>query len=270
MKLFYRKYGKGAPFVIVHGLYGASDNWVSVAKVLADYFEVYVIDQRNHGHSPHSEEHNYKLLTLDLLEFLDTHEIQKAIFLGHSMGGKTVMFFAAEYPERVNRLIIADIAPKSYIQLHEKQLRSLNHDLIMDAMLSVDFSKVQKRENVEEQLSASIPEPRIRQFLLKNLHRNKNNTFEWILNLKALKNNLYEILDGLNVENFKNGYGVVGFPTLFLKGGNSDYITNEDDKLIRTIFTYAEIETIPNAGHWLHAEQPEIFVKKILEFIFGI
>ncbi len=268
MELFFRKYGEGPAIIIVHGLYGASDNWVTVAKALSDNFEVYLIDQRNHGRSPHHPEHSYDAMKDDLLEFMDQHELEKATIIGHSMGGKTAMFFAKEYPERITNLMIIDIAPKSYAIADADKRTTINHDRIINAMLSIDFSTVTTRDEVEKQLEVQLPTERVLKFLMKNLHRNKDNTFNWSVNFKALKENLPHILDGLNEKDFERGRGITGFPVLFVKGANSDYITQDDfDQLILTIFPFAELVSIPNAGHWVHAEQPKLLIKNIKYFL---
>ncbi len=261
MDLFFRKYGEGPPLIIIHGLYGSSDNWVGIGRKLAKNFEVFLIDQRNHGKSPHSSDYTYQLLREDLREFMDKQSIQKAIIIGHSMGGKTAMFFAADYPERVSHLIIADISPRSYKSTNSIQL--LAHSKIIRAMYNLDFYGISKRQEIDDILAKSIPENRIRQFLLKNIKRSKNNEYSWSLNIKAIRNELTNIMDGLD----KNQPEITGFPVLFIKGGNSDYILDEDKKAIQQIFPYSDIETIPNAGHWLHAEQPELFLQKVEDFI---
>lgn len=261
MKLFFRKYGQGPPLIIIHGLYGSSDNWVSIGRKLASNFEVFLIDQRNHGRSPHTTDHNYHVLKEDLREFMDQQAIDKAVILGHSMGGKTAMFFAADYPERISHLIVADISPRSYQTTNSHQL--LAHSTIIRAMYNIDFYGITSREEINTILAKTIPENRIRQFLLKNIQRSKDNQFSWSLNIKTIRNELANIMLGLD-ENQKE---ISGFPVLFLKGANSDYILQEDIKVIHEIFPYADIETIPNAGHWLHAEQPDLFLKKIQDFI---
>ncbi|MBU8892674.1 MAG: alpha/beta fold hydrolase [Bacteroidales bacterium] len=261
MKLFFRKYGQGPPLIIIHGLYGSSDNWVSIGRKLSENFEVFLIDQRNHGKSPHSSDHNYQLLKEDLREFMDKQAIEKAIIVGHSMGGKTAMFFAAHYPEKVSILIVADISPKSYKATNSGQL--LAHSTIIRVMYNLDFYGITSRQEIDDILAKSIPENRIRQFLLKNIKRSKDNEYSWSLNIKTIRNELANIMEGLD----ENQSEITGFPVLFLKGGNSDYILDEDTKAIQKIFPYADIETIPNAGHWMHAEQPELFLKKIENFI---
>ena len=261
MELFFRKYGQGPPLIIIHGLYGSSDNWVGIGRRLAENFEVFIIDQRNHGKSPHTSDHNYKLLKVDLLEFMDSQSIKKAIIIGHSMGGKTAMFLAANYPERVSHLIVADISPKSYKTTNSNQL--LAHTSIIRAMYNLDFYGISSRQEVDDILAKSISEGRIRQFLLKNIKRSKDNEYSWRINIRTIKNELKNIMEGLD----ENQPEITGFPILFIKGGNSDYIQKDDEKTIRKIFPFADIETIPNAGHWLHAEQPELFLEKINDFI---
>lgn len=261
MKLFFRKYGEGPPLIIIHGLYGSSDNWVSIGRKFSENFEVYLIDQRNHGRSPHSDEHNYLLLKKDLLEFMDDQNIEKAIIVGHSMGGKTAMFFAIDYPERVSNLVIADISPRSYKTTNSAQLKA--HSTIIRAMYNLDFYGISNRQEIDDILSKSIHDSRIRQFLLKNVKRSKDNSYSWSLNIKTIKNELPKIMEGLD----ENQSEITGFPVLFIKGQNSDYIQNKDEKIIKQVFPYADIESISNAGHWLHAEQPEVFFKKIEDFI---
>lgn len=266
MNLFYRKYGQGPTLIIVHGLYGASDNWVKIGKMLGEYFEVYIVDQRNHGRSPHHSEHNYHEMRSDLLEFMDYHSIDKALLLGHSMGGKTVMFFANEHPERVNGLIVVDVAPKSYAISAKSLKKTIDHHTIISAMKSVDFSIAKTRNDVEDSLKAYISSGRIRQFLMKNLQRNKDQSFNWSLNLNALQSNLDEILNGMDEKEFEKGNSIIGFPVLFIKGANSNYILDSDSALINKIFPYAEIITIEDSGHWLHVEKPDLLFESIIDF----
>ncbi len=265
MNLFFRKLGQGPPLIIIHGLYGSSDNWFTIGKKLAENFEVYLIDQRNHGQSPHTHEHNYILLKEDLREFMDQQSIEKAIILGHSMGGKTAMFFSADYPERISSLIVVDISPLSYLTTNSAQL--LQHKIILDSMLSIDFSNISSREQVDAILSESIQQNQVRQFLLKNIKRSKDNKFHWGLNISVLQNELPKIIDGMNINDFKNKKSITGFPVLFIKGSDSDYIQENDIKAILTIYPQAEFETINDAGHWVHAEQPKLFLKTVLQFL---
>ncbi len=266
MKLFYRKYGEGPSIIIIHGLYGASDNWAGIANMLGDHFEVFTIDQRNHGRSPHSPEHSYNLMKNDLLEFMDDHGIQESILLGHSMGGKTVMHFAASYPERVNGLIVVDIAPKSYASTSKSGNRSIDHQAIINALQKIDLGQVKTRTEADHQLKNDIASDKVRLFLLKNLHRNKDLSFTWSLNIDSLNKNLLEILEGIDQKRFENGNSVTGFPVLFIRGGNSPYVKDEDIILIKNIFVVADVVTIKDAGHWLHVEQPEQLVQTINEY----
>lgn len=268
MKLFYRKYGEASPpLIIVHGLYGSGDNWVSIARELASGFEVYVIDQRNHGQSPHSDQHDYAFLRDDLLAFFDQVAIEKAVLIGHSMGGKTVMNFAMKWPERVLSLISVDIAPKDYRELALKSHGAANHAKMIDAMLELDLTRAESREDLDQALSIKIGSERIRSFLMKNLRRNSDGSFSWRINLTALRENLDLIMDGLDAGQIIAEGGITGFPTLFVSGARSDYITTEDHQMIRSIFPVAEFVTIPESGHWVHAEQPALLVKNIKYFL---
>lgn len=267
MKLNYKIIGEGHPLLIVHGLYGSLDNWLSIAKELAKNFEVYIIDQRNHGNSPHANSHTYQDLKDDLLEFMDEHQIEKASLLGHSMGGKTVMFFATDYPERVSNLLVVDIAPKNYSKISDYAPQTIDHTCIVNAMLSIDLHAYKNRTEIDQKLSESITSNRVRQFLLKNLKRNENKEFAWKLNVKTISKFLPQIMDGIDGDRFSNGNGITGFPILFIRGEKSNYITDYDHTLIRNIFPHAEITNIPNAGHWVHAEQPKLLVKTVEYFV---
>ena len=267
MNLFFREEGEGLPIVIVHGLYGSSDNWLTVGKKLSARFKVYMIDQRNHGRSPNSEEHSYEVLKNDLAGFFDQHKIEKAILLGHSMGGKTTMCFAADYPERVEKLIVVDIAPKDYFLLKDESQYFL-HKNIMQAMLNIDFSRMTSRKDVENYLLERIDNVSIVQFLLKNVHRKKeSHQFEWRLNVEVLFDNLDEIISGVNAKWFDDRLPIFNYPVLFIKGANSNYILPEDYPSILSIYPDALIRVIPDAGHWLHAEQPQLFMEVLEQFL---
>jgi pimeloyl-ACP methyl ester carboxylesterase len=268
MELFFRKYGEaGPPLIIVHGLYGSGDNWVSIARELSDRFEVFVVDQRNHGQSPHSEVHDYPSMREDLREFMDSQGIRKAVLIGHSMGGKTVMHFAEAWPERVQSLISIDIGPKSYRNLALASRSAANHPAMIDAMRKLDLSKMETREEIDAALGPSIGSGRVRGFLLKNVRRDEDGNFTWRINLKALADNIDEIFEGMDREAIAARGGITGFPVLFISGENSDYIRVQDYSLLRDIFPTAEVVTIPGTGHWVHAEQPELLVKNIRYFL---
>jgi esterase len=270
MELSYRIMGQGPPMIILHGLYGSSDNWVSIGRAFSDKFEVYLVDQRNHGNSPHSREHNYTALRNDLYEFMETHKIEKAIIMGHSMGGKAAMFFAVAWPEKVQSLIIVDISTRSYKSLTQPVSQSLDHMNIINAMMAVDFSKVNDREDVNRMLSESLTSEKLRLFLLKNVKRSKEGQYGWKLNIQALHDQLPQIMEGLDTKPFMNGNGITGFPVLFIKAEKSGYIKEGDFTLIKTIFPMAEMVTIPGADHWVHVEMPELLIKTISYFVFGM
>ena len=253
--------------MIVHGLYGSSDNWVSIARDLEDRFEVFVVDQRNHGQSPHSPQHDYPSMREDLREFMDRQDIGKAVLIGHSMGGKTVMSFAEAWPERVQALISVDIAPRSYRNLALVSRSAANHANMIDAMMKIDLTGISSREEADRALAKSIGSARIRSFLLKNLRREPDGAFQWQINLEAISSNLEAIFDGMDREAIAARGGITGFPALFISGGNSDYIRTTDHQLIRDIFPAAEVVSVPGAGHWVHAEQPALLVKTIRYFL---
>jgi len=269
MELVFRKMGQGPPMIILHGLYGSSDNWLKIGKSFAGKFEVYLIDQRNHGNSPHTREHNYIVLRNDLHGFMENHGIEKAVILGHSMGGKVAMFFAVAWPEKVQSLIVVDISPRSYKSLTQPAPKSLDHLNIITSMMGIDFSKINDRNDVNQILAESIPSEKVRHFLLKNVKRNKDGSYRWKLNVKTLHDQLPQILDGLDPKPYMNGNGITGFPVLFIKAEKSGYIKEEDFALIKIIFPMAELVTIPNTDHWIHVEMPELLVKTISYFIFG-
>ncbi len=266
MELFYRKTGNGNPFIIVHGLYGASDNWLSIGKKLGKTHTVYMLDQRNHGLSPHHDEHSFKCMKQDLAEFMDQHKIEKAVLLGHSMGGKVAMSFAADYPEKIERLIVADIAPKDYLLLNENSQYYLHRNILL-AMIDIDFTQMESREDILYYLAEKIDDTRITQFLLKNVAKDKSSKlFKWRLNPEALYNYLDEIVGGVNKNWFSDLKPITNYPVKFIKGANSNYIQEGDFALIKEIYPDANIVTIPDAGHWLHAEQPKLFLKAITEY----
>jgi esterase len=243
MKLFYRQFGEGSPVIILHGLFGLSDNWVSIGKRISSRFSVYIPDLRNHGQSAHSNTFNYPAMTDDLLEFIEGHNLIKPILIGHSLGGKVAMNFALDHAGLIDQLVVIDISPRRY------PARSVHADII-DAMLSVDLSQVTSRSQVEVLLQNILPDNRIRQFILKNLYYRAPHVLDWRPNLQAINNNLEKIFDGIPVGRILNK------PALFVKGGLSDYITPSDEILIHEMFPLALIKTIPSATHWVHADAP--------------
>jgi esterase len=253
MDLNYKKLGTGQAFVILHGLFGSLDNWQTIGKKLSEDFTVYLVDQRNHGQSPHSETWNYEAMAEDIHGLFKKENISDAILLGHSMGGKTAMKFASEHPKLLKKLIVADIAPRYY---------ELRHDFVIDALESVDLNKVSSRKEVEDVLSQHISDFATKQFLLKNLYWKDldNKSLAWRFNLKIISKNIE------NVGTAIKPASPVKVPALFIRGAKSNYIQEEDSIEIKTLFPDYEIKTIENAGHWLHAEAPEEFYRIIHEF----
>ncbi len=251
MELFYRKQGEGKNIIILHGLFGSSDNWMSIAKMLADTYTVWSIDQRNHGQSPHSDVWNYQVMAEDLLEFIEKHKIRDPYLIGHSMGGKTVMQFLLNGYLNIAKSIIADIGPKAY---------PVHHQTILEGLNSVDIDNVKGRKEIEDQLKKYIPEFGIRAFLLKNVKRTENGNYKWLVNLPVITDKIEIVGQGQALEASYHG------KILFLRGAKSDYINDEDFNSIIKIFPKAEFETMKNAGHWLHAEQPEAFVEIVRNY----
>ncbi|PID89584.1 MAG: alpha/beta hydrolase [Bacteroidia bacterium] len=268
MELFFRKLGSGYPLIILHGLYGSSDNWIQIGKKLAEYFEVYLVDQRNHGKSPHHEQHNYNVLVEDLYDFIKQNNIGKAVLIGHSMGGKTVMNFATKYPHLIGKMVVVDISPRTYRNCTKYKHVETEHHKIIEALESIDLQKYTKRSDILQDLSGKLDSLELRQFLLKNVKRSQDKKFYWGINLQAIKANLCEIFSGIEISRFENNKGISAFPALFVKGANSAYINEADKADIKTIFPFAKIQTLKDCGHWLHAEKPEEFIKLILDFVF--
>lgn len=254
MELFYRHYGAGEPIIILHGVFGVSDNWVTFAREISDKYEVFIPDQRNHGQSPHHPVHNYFAMCTDLHEFIEQHNIKNPVILGHSMGGKVAMRFALENTDIPKALIIADVSMRTY------QRRYIHLNMI-DAMMSVDFEKASTREEIAGQLSNWITDQRILLFAMKNLYRRQRGQFAWRLNLQAINLNMDEVFEGVKADR------VFQKPALFLRGGDSDYVSYEDFDQIYRSFPKADIETIENAGHWLHADQPAEFSERVRKFL---
>jgi len=254
MPLHFASYGQGHPLLILHGLFGSLENWRILSKVFSQSYHVFALDQRNHGHSPHSDVFNYRVMAEDLKEFLQYQGLSSTHLIGHSLGGKTAMQFALTYPEKVDTLIVVDIAPKAYPP---------GHDDIFAALFSLDAQDFRSRQEADAALAKHLPDLALRQFLLKNLERTATGGFRWRINLEAIHTNYPKILKSVE------GPGQFPHPTLFIKGGNSQYIDSADMPTIRTIFPQAQLVTIPDAGHWLHAEAPQAFAELVLNFLAG-
>ncbi len=264
MKLFCRKYGSGPPLVILHGLYGSSDNWVTIAKRLGESFTVYLPDLRNHGQSPHSKEHDYESMRDDIHGLVTDLGLKKFFLAGHSMGGKTAAMFAIKWPEMLNGLLIADITPFAGQPNAEKAYKQ--HLAILEAMDSIDPSAMSTRTEIENALEKRISSPKIRGFIMKNLQRTPGNSFKWKINISSLLQNLDKIMGGIDRNSAFSGQ-VHGFPVIFLKGADSDYLLPSDYNDIRKLFPSAEIIEIENAGHWLHTDQPEATINNFLRLL---
>ncbi len=264
MELFYRKTGNGLPLVIVHGLYGSADNWINIGKRLTEKYTVYMLDQRNHGRSPFADSHTYDDLRDDLEEFFEHHQIEKATLLGHSMGGKIAMWFAADFPEKIEKLVIADIAPKNYLLLKGNSQFYLHQNILL-AMQEINFSLIKSRNDVDDFMAEKIDDIRIRQFLLKNISKDKETKqYKWRVNAGVLYNHLEEIVSGVNKNWLDDRIPIISYPVIFIRGMKSKYILPEDEILIKEIYPDAKIVDIPEAGHWLHAEQPEKFMRAVM------
>jgi len=245
--------GEGPPFVILHGFLGMGDNWKTLAKQFSGLgFQVHLVDQRNHGRSFHDSVFNYDVLAADLKAYYDHHALENTVLLGHSMGGKTAMLFAALYPECVSKLIVADIAPRFY---------PVHHDAILEGLSSLNFEELTSRKEAEIQLSKYVQDVGTRQFLLKNIYRVSPTVLGLRINLEALKTQVSEVGEALSP--------LLSYPkdSLFLKGDHSEYISTQDEGPIKVQFPNATIQTVTNAGHWLHAENPVEFFERVCAFI---
>jgi len=254
MDLHYEVQGAGAPLIILHGLFGSSENWSSISRRLAPRFRVYVVDQRNHGRSPHSIEMNFAVMAEDVHRLMCDQSIEGAFLLGHSMGGKTAMQLALTHPTSVRKLVVADIAPGPYAPRHDK---------ILQGMLALDLTRFETRSQMESSLAPWVSDIATRRFLLKNVMREPAGGFRWKLGLQEINQN-YSRLNSAVPAN-----GRFDQPTLFVRGETSDYLLESDLAEIRFLFPQAILKTIAGAGHWLHTDHPEAFVRLIEEFLIG-
>lgn len=251
MELAYRETGQGQPLLILHGLFGQSDNWNTLGKEFATRdLRVFTIDQRNHGLSPHSDTHSFEAMADDLSEFIKQHGLRDPILLGHSMGGKTVLYFEQRHSGMASKIVIADIAARKYEPHHQD---------ILDALSSVDLNVIDNRREAEEVLSEKIADTGTRQFLLKSLHW-KGERLNWRFNLDVLR------------RDYENVTAPVPFftsdvPALIVRGERSRYVNDDDIADFKKRFSKCTIATIKDAGHWLHAEKPQPFFETVLAFI---
>lgn len=251
MKLFYRELGKGPAIVIMHGIFGSSDNWLTQARMMSQHYHVFSLDLRNHGLSPHDDAFDYSVMADDLLEFIDEHSIKDPIIIGHSMGGKVAMNFALKHPEKLSKLIVVDIAPKPY---------NLEHYVIIDGLKAIPIDTLASRNEADAMLAEFVPEQDVRQFLLKNLQRKPEGGFTWKINLPVIDKNLNKIGFDLQYP------GKFQKPTLFIRGGRSKYVKDEDMTRIKEVFPNAILETL-DTGHWVQAEKPQEFVDLVMTWL---
>lgn len=253
MKLNHKVYGSGHPVIIMHGLFGSGDNWRTIARMIEDQYQCIVVDMRNHGRSPHDPVMNFQVMTEDILELMQDLQLEKVSLIGHSMGGKVAMQFALTHPAMVDKLIVVDIAPKYYPP---------RHDTVIEAIEAIDPGQLKERAEAEEVFARFLgKDGSTIQFLMKNLSRLPEGNFEW-------KPNMPVIIDAYSnlMENVQSGISFEG-PVLFVRGQKSSYILDEDVSYILGLFPNSSLITIPGAGHWVHADAPQLFAKSILAFL---
>ncbi len=241
------------PLVILHGMLGSSRNWTTMARCLSEHFEVWTVDLRNHGTSPHATAMTYPAMAADLAAFLDREQLEKPVLAGHSMGGKVAMRFAVESPDRISGLVVVDIAPKTYAPRWDHELAILQ---------AIDLGSLNSRAEAEERLKVDIADWAFRKFLLTNLVRDSGNKgFRWAINLDVIRGALPELfLKGIDSEASYHG------PTLFLRGERSRFVQDRDLDSIQEHFPKARVETIAKAGHNVHFDQPEAFAEQLLKW----
>ncbi len=256
--LHHRVTGEGEPLILLHGLFGSLENLGGVAQRLQDRWQIHALDQRNHGRSPHTDEMNYAAMAEDVMAYLDEQGLDRVALLGHSMGGKVAMQAALAHPERVSRVIVADIAPVDY---------KPRHDAILEGMLAMDFNRIGSRREADEALKSHVEEEAVRQFLLKNLERvpasesGEGAVFRWRLNLPVIS-----ACYG-NLARAPSATGPYEGPVLFIKGADSAYIQAKHEDSIRRLFPDAMLKVIEGTGHWLHAEKADTFATLCRRFL---
>lgn len=251
MKLHYLESGEGMPLLIIHGLFGSSDNWRSMAKYFSKFYRVISVDLRNHGRSPHSDSQDFASMAEDIHQLCHDLKLDKLHVLGHSLGGKVAMQFAAMQPSFVDRLVVVDISPRQYFSQHTP---------LMDAMMALDLGRYTTRSEVDEALSADIEDKAVRQFLLMNLQSDDNGLY-WRINLPALKANYQQLMAPVCEQ------AELNMPSLFVYGALSEYVSDTDRQLIQRHFSRAEFQAIDKAGHWVHAERPQQFKQVVEDFL---
>ncbi|HEY5739033.1 MAG TPA: alpha/beta fold hydrolase [Gammaproteobacteria bacterium] len=252
-QLGYQRLGDGPPLLILHGLFGSGRNWQSHARRLAEFFDVVTIDLRNHGQSFHADEMDYSLMAADVERLIGDLDLGACNLLGHSMGGKVAMALALESPQTVARLVVADIAPVIYRH---------DHDELVDAALGLAVDAIGARADADRELQSAVPDPGLRAFLLQNLVRDGDN-WRWRVNWRAIQRNMRQLTGFVELADDWH----VDVPALFIRGAKSDYVGAAEIEQIERHFGNAEIATVDDAGHWLHAERPQAFIERVLEFL---
>jgi pimeloyl-ACP methyl ester carboxylesterase len=253
MKLFHRTLGEGPPLLILHGLFGRSDNWQTHARSFSTTHTVYLVDQRNHGHSPHAAEMNYDATANDLFELVAELGLRDVRLIGHSMGGKTIMRFAQQYGFLIDRMVVADMGVKEYPSHHEQ---------VFNGLFAVDVAQCPTRKDAEMRLSQHVSDQGTLQFLLKNLYWKEQGVLDWRFNLEVIYNERAHLMAALPEER-------IDTPALFLTGGKSHYVPESDYASIRDLAVHAQFDCMQQAGHWLHAEDPEGFIARCMHYFMS-
>lgn len=264
MQLHYKKVGKGPAIIILHGLYGSGDNWLSFAQTLQDKYTVYLPDMRNHGNSQHSDEFNYNAMTSDIYGLIQDQDIKQVTLMGHSMGGRIAMRFAELHGELVNKLVVIDISPVTDQSKTRLQAMFRSHAEIVKALLDMPLHQITTYDEADAELEKSMPLQDIRQFLLKNLKRDENQKFYWQINLPSIATNLEEIIIGSETMNSR-----LECQTLFIKGQMSAYLTVKDAEVLGRYFSNMQFEVVKGAGHWVHSDNPGEFKAIVTDFLLA-
>ncbi len=254
MKLFFRSFGTGSPFIILHGLFGISDNWATLGKRFGERFRVIIPDLRNHGRSPHSDLFDFPSMEQDILELIEEETEGRVMLMGHSLGGRVAVNLALHHPGVIGKLVIVDISLRKYPPQRE-------HLDLIGAMNALDLSKSGSRSEIEERLRQRIPSLKLRRFLMKNLYWSERGQLSWRLNLPVIIESLPAIFDGGCLPGLYPG------PALFVRGERSDYILESDLQAINEKFPGATIRTVRGATHWVHADNPGEFYKVVSSFL---
>ncbi len=251
-RLFYQIIGSGRPLLIVHGLFGSSDNWRAVGRALSDKRQIISVDLRNHGRSFHHQHQDYPQMAEDILQLVDSLGINQIDLLGHSIGGKVVMQFAKQYAHRLRQMVVVDIAPRHYPD---------THSWIFKSLFSLNLDQYQQRSQLDAALASDIKDAAVRQFLLMNVEKNDEGSFRWRINLPALFDNYAALLSSVEPRQ------ALDVKSCFIAGGRSDHISAVDRQSIRQCFPDSEFAVIDEAGHWVHAEAPKAFCQIVEQFL---